>query len=174
MERQEIIDQIKSTLNNCSKTIASDGTYGDGPWTVAVKSCLAKLGEEKGFKICTSTKDKLYETEWLYDLVWYRENPQGFLIDVPLVVESEWKKNLVKDIKFDFEKLLLARSTLKLMICNCEDSKKVSYLEYFQKAIDVCPLVTSDDLFLIAILKLERNHATDFEFFELSYNGSRN
>ena len=82
-------------------------------------------------------------------------------------MECEWKKDTKKDIKFDFEKLLLAKAKVKLMICAANESKSKEYLTYFQQAIDVCPLVNSDEIFLIAILKLIGKDAERFEYYQL-------
>lgn len=168
MEINEMVNLIKKCLINVCENMVSNPFNKETSWTEEIKNSLAQLGEYKGYDICTATKGKEYQSEWLYDLVWYKEDTQGFLIDVPLVVESEWGKHLVKDIKFDFEKLLLSRSYLKLMICNCQEKNRDNYLQYFQKAINVCPLVTKGDLYLIAILKLEGNDAVEFEFFEMT------
>jgi hypothetical protein len=57
--------------------------------------------------------------EWLYDVTWleYEKNDRGKLVnlvDAPLVAECEWGNK--GDIEDDFEKLLLARTGVRLMI----------------------------------------------------------
>lgn len=163
-----LIQDLKDCIIKCSEHISSNHLFGDKRWTDSIKDFIGRLGEDKGFKICASTDDKLYDSEWLYDLVWYKENEEGFIIEVPLVVESEWKKDLIKDIKFDFEKLLLAKSQLKLMICNCEEDDQESYISYFQKAINICPMVIEGEEFLIAILNLVSGDADEFSFHLLT------
>jgi len=93
-----------------------------------IKKLLGDLGKRLGYKVCASTWDKKYNSEWLYDLVWYRENDEEYLVEVPLVVECEWGTNTKKHIKFDFEKLLLAKAGIKLMICSNNDIKSKEYL----------------------------------------------
>lgn len=54
---------------------------------------------------------------WLYDLVWFVNNEDGYLTKVPLVLESEMSDRKYNALKYDFEKLLLANAELKIMIC---------------------------------------------------------
>lgn len=55
--------------------------------------------------------------EWLYDILWWDENDQGYAINIPLVAESEWGDTV--RVKEDFQKLLLARSKYRVMIFEC-------------------------------------------------------
>lgn len=55
--------------------------------------------------------------EWLYDVLWWHENDQGYAIDIPLVAESEWGGP--GKFQDDFQKLLLARSKYRVMIFEC-------------------------------------------------------
>ena len=89
------MDKTKACNFNCRLFVftSSNKVYGDYNWTNHIKRCLAELGSSNGFEICAATENKEYQNEWLYDLVWYKENSEGLLIDVPLVVESEWKRN---------------------------------------------------------------------------------
>jgi hypothetical protein len=58
--------------------------------------------------------------EWLYDVTWlqysrgYESGLDNRLIDVYLVAECEWGTS--PDVKYDFEKLLQARASVRLMI----------------------------------------------------------
>ncbi len=54
--------------------------------------------------------------EWLYDVTCLRYGDDEYLKEVPLVVESEWGDE--HEIFDDFEKLLLCRADLRLMIFN--------------------------------------------------------
>ena len=87
--------------------------------TKAVKTKLCERGRELGCQVSASIKD-FGKKEWLYDVIWteysqgYEPSTQNQLIAVHLVAECEWGD--FTDIKKDFEKLLLARATLRLMI----------------------------------------------------------
>lgn len=84
-------------------------------WTAAIKRTLIALGKKHEYNICTAGFPDECEREWLFDLVWYRNGPPEHLREIGLIVESEWSFN-PKDIKFDFEKLLIAKSPIKVMI----------------------------------------------------------
>ena len=88
---------------------------GDGAWTVAIKGALIDLGQKHDYQICTSSFPDECESEWLYDLVWYRKAPSGHLREIGLILESEWAKK-VKGIQDDFEKLLVAKCPIKVMV----------------------------------------------------------
>ena len=163
------IEQIKSVVSNAYNSVCESKDYCNTNYTETIKIALGDLGEDFGYKVCTSTKDKIFNGEWLYDLVWYKENEEGFLLEVPLVVESEWDKNL-KALKFDFEKLLLAKSPLKLMICQANETDEERYVEYFQKAVNVCPFTTKEETYIIAVLQLHNGDADGFNFYTIQKN----
>ena len=87
-------------------------------WTKAVKTKLCEIGREFGCKVCASGVEKADRDygEWLYDVTWldYEKSGQGELVDAPLVAECEWGN--FDAIVEDFEKLLLARAGVRLMI----------------------------------------------------------
>src|SRR6266481_9092664 len=62
---------------------------GDRVWTVAIKRSLIALGKKKGYSVCTSGFPDDCEREWLFDLVWYRNEPPEHLREIGLVLESE-------------------------------------------------------------------------------------
>jgi hypothetical protein len=105
--------EIVSTIVSIPKTMPAG--KGDGEWTKAIKRSLIALGKNKSYNICTSGFPDECEREWLFDLVWYRNDPPEHLREIGLIVESEWSFNSTH-IKFDFEKLLIAKSLLKVMI----------------------------------------------------------
>jgi hypothetical protein len=61
-----------------------------------------------------SPKDRLSKAAWLWDMTWV-ELSEGKLIDLPLALESEWLRTF-DEILFDFEKLLVCRARLRVMI----------------------------------------------------------
>src|SRR5437660_330921 len=91
------------------------GGMGEGVWTTAIKSSLIALGKKHGYGVCASGFPNKCDAEWLYDLVWFRNDRAQHLREVGLVAESELRVEPA-EIKFDFEKLLVARSPLILMV----------------------------------------------------------
>lgn len=151
---------LVNELNLAEKEAHQHRLKGGSSWTDIIKDKLARSGEQLGYKICTSSFKDVYNSEWLFDMVWYEENAEKRLISVPLVVESEWGKR-EDQIKFDFEKLLLANAKHRLMICQVTDSRKQSLEAYFKKAISDYQLNRKGDRYLIAMLSIEQE---EFEF----------
>jgi len=130
--------------------------------TEYVMNALSRLGKEQGFRsmakgISDDLKNEGFKkAEWLYDLHWYQEiEPTCYrMIRLPLVVESEWdwirdaerKKKVAigegtpdvfGEIKWDFQKLLVANAELRLMIFQERIEISSDVLNtYFRETID--------------------------------------
>ena len=124
----------------------------DEQWTRLIKKHLGKLGIAKGYGVCTAgrrSKGRVkfpdgFESEWLYDMVWYRSNDDG-LIDVPLVLESEWRG----DIRYDFEKLLLARSRYRVMLFLAREDDIEATFDQLTKIVTKCRLSKKGDRYIL-------------------------
>lgn len=99
---------------------------GDGDWTRAVKSIVGGLGISHGWDVCTASLGYPYESEWLYDQTWYF-SPEGQLHKIGLLMECEWSSKLT-EIQYDFEKLLVGRAPIKVMVFACKDDKAFDLL----------------------------------------------
>ena len=110
--RQEILRAIQGGLDQLDVHIDDDTEA----WTKAVKTELCRIGKEEfGLRVGASGVgpfDPDYR-EWLYDVTWSEYDDDG-LTDVILVAECEWGE--FRKIEYDFQKLPLARATLRLMI----------------------------------------------------------
>jgi hypothetical protein len=127
--------------------------------TRLIKDTLTLLGDRKlkgkdSYKVYShglsldlrqSQGGKYKNNEWLYDLHWYTEADEPYLpLSLPLVVECEWnprkrgvRKIPYSGIKYDFQKLLIANSELRLMIFIIKKEKHLIDLDkYFDTAID--------------------------------------
>jgi hypothetical protein len=71
------------------------------------------VGKKKEYSICGFPPD--CEPEWLYDMVWFRNDSSFYLREIGLVLESEWSRD-PEQISYDFEKLLIAKSPIKVMV----------------------------------------------------------
>ena len=113
--KREIIDAIRGTLDGIGLIYPRDG----GQYTKAIKTALCELGRKFTYQVRASGVD-IAESEWLYDVTWlqysrgYEPGPDNRLVGIPLVAECEWGTS--PDVKYDFEKLLLARASVRLMI----------------------------------------------------------
>lgn len=111
----EIVNAVRLGLDSLDIAAAES----DKIWTETVKTKLCRIG--KGFKFCVgANKGEVPETdrdygEWLYDVTWL-EYDGNFVTDAPLVAECEWGG--LTDIDDDFQKLLLTRAEVRVMIFN--------------------------------------------------------
>ena len=117
----EIMRAVQKGLD--SLPITADAAHGK--WNPAVKTELCKIGRDRfGYYVCARDVDETDcdQGEWLYDVTWLEYEKNGRielkarrkLVDAPLVAECEWGG--LGDIYDDFEKILLARVSVRLMI----------------------------------------------------------
>ena len=109
----EIVNAVRSGLDRLDIVAAES----DKVWSQKVKTELCRIG--KGLKFCVGAnkgevpeRDRDYG-EWLYDVTWL-EYEGDLVMNAPLVAECEWGG--ITDIDDDFQKLLLARAGVRLMI----------------------------------------------------------
>ncbi len=137
----------------------------DRVWTMQLKDDIGTLGEKYDWTVCAGGFKDRFEGGWLYDLVWYKET-NGHLSEVYLVLESEWGKYRTQ-IKYDFEKLLLAKSTLKIMVFQTNNREIEDLFEFLEEGIRAFPLLqTPDETYLLMAF----NNDT-FKFDLRQYNG---
>ena len=115
----EVIRDIKDQLNKINE--CSKSTWSDAKWTREVLTKIGKLAKDHGSKDYTS-KGKGKRGEWLYDLCWLQySETDGYLKSMPLALESEWGN--WDAVCSDFEKLLLARAGLRVMVYGYDEDK---------------------------------------------------
>ncbi|MBP9989839.1 MAG: hypothetical protein KBT45_00175 [Bacteroidales bacterium] len=116
--------------------------------TKKVKSGLCTLGMKLKYSCYTNrldskraeelshiaTEQKVYfkNTEWLYDLIWYKECWDYTISELGLAVESEWqyhrnketdRNNFYPAVRYDFQKLVIGTAKINLMIFKQPKSK---------------------------------------------------
>ncbi len=87
-------------------------------WTQEILDAIVKLARDAGQEAYVSRKYKTeaHGNEWLYDLTWLEYSTQERrLTRAVAVLESEWSRSH-NDIFYDFQKLLLARADLRVMV----------------------------------------------------------
>ena len=113
---QEIVDAIRIGLDDIPP---ASGAARKEIRTAEIKTKLCEIGRQIfDCKVCAALPVSHRDYgEWLYDVVWlkYHEELTDHPIRcVPLVAECEWGN--YGQIKEDFQKLLLARASVRLMI----------------------------------------------------------
>jgi len=126
MDISKIAKDLEVELGNTFKK-CFDLNLRDGEWTKEVKTAACRIGQSLGYCTAASGVDgsavgpNPHYGEWLYDVCWLKYNdPPEHLLSAPMVLECEWPNNAF-DVRDDFQKLLLAKSDLKVMIF--EDKK---------------------------------------------------
>lgn len=156
----EIELSIISALNEFIKR-AEDWEH-DTYWTKSIKEILRDIGKKKNYKVYSSGINNVDYGEYLYDLVWseYTES----IISIPLVTEIEWRKDFVDDIQPDFEKLLIAKAELRLIIFQAEnDVKAKSFFEFLNQIVDNFKLKQPGERYLYICLSHEGPKFIDYQ-----------
>jgi hypothetical protein len=121
----------------------------DGERTTQIKEDIGSLGDKHGWGVCTSGFPRRFDPEWLYDLIWYRNEPDIHLAEVYLVMESEWSV-APSDIKFDFEKILLAKAALKIMVFQAREYKLAEIFNLLDSGIRAFQKKCSGEIYILA------------------------
>ena len=148
----EILDKIAITAKNERKS----GIWTNTKWTTEITQKIAELGKSYGYEVAApSIPNKDYDG-WLFDLCWmkylYTKAGRKVLIEVPLILESEWEKSdRHRPVVADFEKLLVGNSKYKVMIFqanNISDAKKV--MDELKQAKKYYIIKQDDSLYLLS------------------------
>ena len=168
-----VMEAVRTALDSLTLTVQDSGKNR----TKALKTKLCECGRELGCRVSASGVG--FGGEWLYDVTWteysrgYEPGIQNQMLDVHLVAECEWGN--FAEVKKDFEKLLLARATLRLMVYDGNQDpgsdaiadQLAKYITHFRGTLD-------PDAWLLA--SLERDADTggfSFRFFGVDKMNAR-
>ena len=120
--------------------------------THQIKGEVSKLGFAKNLGVSGYSGER----QWLYDLVWYKNDATGELQEVPLVLESELSDRSEKGIRWDFQKLLVAHAQYRVFVCyhkgNGDFPNNVnSLLALFESMVDAYEALPAGARFLVLI-----------------------
>ena len=109
--KEQIMRAVREGLDSLELTTSD----GNAVWTKVIATKLCEIGQGFGFQVGAKVdKEKRNWGEWLYDVTWLEYDEDGRVVTAPLVAECEWDK--LEEITDDFDKLLLARACVRLMI----------------------------------------------------------
>lgn len=171
LREQGAPQEIRDCLAGAVKNLKKHKKETDSEWTKQIKVDLCKLGKTYKLEACASgIGNKAKWGEWLYDLCWAKaveDAEAGWNLEsIPLVVESEWGRTL-RHIVADFDKLMLARAELKLMIYQDIPGKKVDEIaKDLVRRVEMFKGLPKADLYLLAGFD---NAKMSFVFFEISH-----
>lgn len=154
MELQRIIEiesRVVQTIKDATKR-ANEQRLKDRAWTDKIREAVTTLGSGLGYKVRgVLTKDRadFFEAGWLWDLTWVdiqnatrSDRSDGNLIELPLILESEWNTNLENEILWDFQKLLVGKGECQSNGFPSGKSRKSRSL--FQQACGRSPSIFRD------------------------------
>ncbi|MDR1388719.1 MAG: hypothetical protein LBJ31_01905 [Treponema sp.] len=138
----------------------NDGTHsGNKEWTIAIKKKLIDIAEKYSLSVNCNIYGEEYKhnegVEWLYDLIIYSSN-KGYFDEVYLVCESEWSFNF-DDIRYDFQKLLFARSKVHMLVYQVSQENYDEYKDGFINEIEKSGSCLSGDVYLFAIYNISND-----------------
>lgn len=167
-QNQLLINSLKEVFNNFLADVKSQQIKGDGLWTKELKERLGELGLSAAWNcnVATGGFPKYFEAEWLFDMTWYKENENGQLRELVMVLESEWTKSYTA-IKYDFEKLLICKCPLKVMICQWPKGDLINLFEKIESSINAFGS-TNNETYLLVVL----DSSTDKEFIFETFGSS--
>ena len=200
-EKCDIMHAIREGLDE----IRPERAWGITEWTQAVKDTLYNIGHHrfgyhvgmtKGDLVCEVDKDQPTPGpggEFLYDVVWleYGEDDRvrpsydlrhALLVDAPLVAECQWgpiagftSNPHDWGAKKDFEKLLLSRAGIRLMICDKSHwLGSAAVAKQFAKCVRAFNGSRPEDTWLLAIrtqTDIQPEVFGYFTYFTLDMNG---
>ena len=154
--KYQIMRAIRKGLDSLEVTTSD----GNPAWTKAIETKLCEIGRSFDFQVGAATVDKENRDwgAWLYDVTWLEYN-DGQVVAAPLVAECEWGN--FERIKDDFDKLLLARAGVRLMIyegnrkCGSNRSKEVT--DELARRIREFTDSRAEDAWLLAIYEDNRD-----------------
>jgi len=158
-------DQFKLLLEGIPQLARDKGWTLTTPWTKEIMRVFAQYGKEQGFDVCTQNDEARFG-EWLFDLTYLKgEMVDGTyrLKECPLILESEWGGHT--EVIDDFSKLLVANSSLRIMIYEAKNKGEQTILEREMLTLieEYSPSTPGVRFYFACFQEWSRN----FEFFEI-------
>ena len=120
IQNEEIVCKVVKSFRELEAGLTGDEhiKWRNIKWTQVVLTTLCKSGKDLGFTTWASIPNS---SEWLYDVTWCKHASDKMLESIPLVAECEWGS--IELIQEDFEKLLVARARVRVMVCDSETAR---------------------------------------------------
>lgn len=157
-KKHEIMRLISEGLNRLDAGSPSKVTE------VAVKAKLCRIGrDEFGFYVCAKNVEGTDCGEWLYDVTWLEYDcADNSLIDAHLAAECEWGER--EHVYDDFQKLLLARASVLLMIFDGDKCGSMETTGWLAEKVGKFNGSCDEDAWLLAAWERNENEAKGWSF----------
>lgn len=162
--RNHYLAELGDALDGVARDPSLQDEWRRDPWTRAVKEALCRWSLDHGFYACAhgvadrfrgEPKRKRPRYEWLFDVTCLAYKGD-YLTGVPLVAECEWGDEA--EIYDDFQKLLLARAEIRVMVF---DATRITPAEKFvgklKRAVERFGMGQPGDVYLLAAYTEERD-----------------
>ena len=126
LSRNTLATTLNEITRQAQQARAAENEWNNPEWTRQVKNALIQLGiacEYIPYPHCG-------RGEFLYDVTWLKTTDgtaDGRLTQVPLVAEIEWGDK--GDVWYDFQKLLVARAGVRVMIFDDHEGRLLAELQ---------------------------------------------
>ena len=160
MDVDEMIEQILSGLGEI-EGMPDRHHWSNTEWTRKIKTVLCEVGTNLHYSVWASGVDNTDGGEWLYDVCWldYDGNDGNWLRRMPMAAESEWKN--IGEIEDDFSRLLVARASLKVMVCDGwwlpDDTEGQATAERLRQSVHEFEDCRVGDTYLLIIFEWHEN-----------------
>jgi len=124
--------------------------------TAYIKLIFGDLGRELRYYVAASGYPGAGQGEWLYDMVWLVDKPNGFMLRQTMVLESESLRGTrVADaarLDDDFLKLVQARADVRIWITACPNEDIASlHIKNCQDQASLFASAEDGDVYLFVI-----------------------
>ena len=130
--------------------------HSDTEWTTQIKCDIGQIGLDAGLLATASGYPTPKDREWLYDLIWFQNSPEKHLEKLVMALESEWSRD-PDEILYDFEKLLVARAPLKVMIFQDNGGNLDALWQMFEKSMQTYAHPDPTELYVWAAFQETRH-----------------
>lgn len=172
MNCSEIIGHVLHVLNQFEGV--DRDRWSNDEWTQTIQTSLSSEGQRLDYFVYVSNVDSADCVEWHYDVAWLEQ--QSRLKSVPMVAACVLGSTF-ETILDEFEKLLVARAALRVLVCDggclpgVEDIEGRDTIEILQEWIQEFEGGQIDDTYLIVIYDCESKKRRSWRY-RLSVNGS--
>ena len=181
----KIVAKFKRLEEEILQRDPSDRPQSDAVWTKKILTTLCNLGKclkYEAWAAGTSRNPVPNEYrergEFLYDVSWRELDSSCRIISFPMVAECEWGP--LREIKYDFQKLLLARAKVRVMVYYAKgiQSAICNWNQIYRDRL--CELVgafngTEGDTYLLIVFLDDRERGEGgfkFKFYQITDQGT--
>ena len=189
MNRDQLVGKIVAAFRRLEQEIPQrdpgDRPQSNGPWTKEILTTLCNLGKDLEYEAWAAGTSRnpvpneyRKKGEFLYDASWRESDCSCRIISFPMVAESEWGP--LREIEYDFQKLLLARAKVRVMVydggvASEGNRKNKPILKRLHELVGAFNGTEGDTYLLIPYLHVKgKEGGFKFKFYQITDQGPGN